>query len=582
MKKPLVYYAVSLFLGCYSALILNYNIVIGAVIAASFLIIILCTVDYKSFICIIYIFFILGIACFYFYNMIDVPDNISIRVIKVDKYYSTGNYRNRTLILNGKLDTGLEGHKIYISGKFDKKPQYDKGIIGVFNINKYTKDRIDILTELYDLKKSIGKRFSESLGDEDSAFVMSLCFGDTEHLTKEQKSQFQKLGVIHAVSVSGMHMSIIYIILENIAGMGLATVASSIYVIFTGMQPSAVRAFLMIFILKISKKFMRGYDSLSALSLSAILILIFKPYFIMDLGFLLSYLAALGIILYYKKIKKIFWRLPKKLNEDISIALSAQIFSLPLILFSLGNFSPGFLLGNIILLPLYTAVMILGNVCLLFLPVTPVFNLLVIILKYTNVIIDGAQYLLLNITPDVVYSSRAEATVVFLFLTCLILYRRGYKKYKYLPVFFTCMLVFQGYCPVPKIVYYNYFNNQYVILRYGNDSVLLTNSTKVPNINEDYNKKITDVSAKGCKIILKNKYEINVLKAEENSKYKNCINLQIKGDNLRTCFINNSTLTDVNNIKGYDIINIENPSAMYNQGSYTEDYYILLNRIFGP
>lgn len=582
MKRPLIYYAVSLFLGCYSALFLTYHIVIGAVIAASFLIIILCTVDHKGFICIIYIFFALGAASFCFYNAVYVPDSIDVRVIKTDKLYSVASYRNRILLLHGKIDKKSEGHRIYAYGNFENKPQYDKGIIGEFNVNRYTEGKIDVFTKLYDVKKNIFTRFTELLGEKDSAFIMSLCFGDTEYLTKDQKSEFQKLGVIHAVSVSGMHMSLIYIILESIAGLGIAAFVSVLYVVFTGIQPSAVRALLMIFTLKISKKFMRSYDSLSALSLSAIFILILKPYYIADLGFLLSYLAALGIIIYYKKIKKFFWRLPVKLNEDISIALSAQVFSLPFILLSLGNFSPGFLIGNIILLPLYTVVMVLGNAGLLFLPLRPVFNLLGIILKYVNMIIAGAQYILLRITPDVVYFNRAEATVIFLFLACWILYKNGYKRCKYLPVFFTCLLMLQSYSPIPKIEYYYYFNNQYVILRYGNDSVLLANSARVPNIKEEYNKKITGVSEKGCRILLKDKYEINVLKTADNSLYKNCINLQINGNNLKTCFINNCTLSDMNNMKGYDIINLENPSLIYNPGSYTKEYYIVLDRIFEP
>lgn len=57
----------------------------------------------------------------------------------------------------------------------------------------------------------------------------------------------------------------------------------------------------MIIILKLSKKVFRKYDSLSSISLAAIIILLNKPYYILDIGFMLSFLSTLGILLYNKK-----------------------------------------------------------------------------------------------------------------------------------------------------------------------------------------------------------------------------------------------------------------------------------------
>jgi len=48
---------------------------------------------------------------------------------------------------------------------------------------------------------------------------MALCYGDTGYLSKSQKSEFQQLGVVHAVSVSGFHMAVIFKVLESLIGL---------------------------------------------------------------------------------------------------------------------------------------------------------------------------------------------------------------------------------------------------------------------------------------------------------------------------------------------------------------------------
>ena len=100
-------------------------------------------------------------------------------------------------------------------------------------------------------------------------------------------------------------MSIVYKALEIIIGYKIALLFSFAYMIFTGGQASTIRAFIMIFILKISSKVYKKYDSLSSISLAAIILLLFRPFYILDIGFMLSFLCVLGIILYNKKIKKV-------------------------------------------------------------------------------------------------------------------------------------------------------------------------------------------------------------------------------------------------------------------------------------
>jgi competence protein ComEC len=303
----------------------------------------------------------------------------------------------------------------------------------------------DIFSSLHGIRKNSYKEFEKYLGKEKAAIVMSLCFGETGYLSEEQKYDFQELGVVHAISVSGFHMAIIYKILEGIAGFKASIAISFIYMIFTGAQPATLRAFLMILVLKLSKKVFRNYDSLSALSLSALIILALRPYYVLDVGFILSYLSTLGIILYYNKIRRAFFKLPKSINESLSLTLSAQVFSMAYAGMVFNNVSFGFLFGNIILLPMYTAIVVVGNIALLLIKAKYIFSL---ICKLVNIIIlsvDGASYLLLKLTPRTTDISYTSSLAILVITVCFMLTKKGYKKFKFVPLFVLGVVMLQNY-----------------------------------------------------------------------------------------------------------------------------------------
>ncbi len=102
----------------------------------------------------------------------------------------------------------------------------------------------------------------------------------------------------------------------------------------------------MITLLKSSKRLFKTYDPLSSISLGAIILLIYKPYNLFSMGFLLSFGGTLGIILFYKKLLEGFYMLPPKLNEYLSLGLSAQAFIYPILVIAFGKFSINFLIST--------------------------------------------------------------------------------------------------------------------------------------------------------------------------------------------------------------------------------------------
>lgn len=474
MKRPLVFYAISTALGCLSTLTFYDNAILGAVIAASFFVILLFTLDIR-FVAINCIFFILGIFSFNIYFNINITNPTEVRVIDKRNYYYIGEFKGRKILITGKVYKLEEGDKIKVYGSFKRERDVSRGIVGNYKVDRYQLSDKDFVYHIYKFKKNMHQRFKAVIGEERSALVMALCYGDTHYLSNSQKQEFQKLGVVHAVSVSGFHMAIIYKVLEILVGLKIAILISTLYMFFTGLQAATVRSFIMILIFKLSKSFFKEYDSISSLSLAALILMIAKPYYIVDIGFGLSFLATLGIILYYKKFLKIMYKFPQKLSESMSITLSSQVFSMPYIAFTIQNFSYGFILGNLFLLPMYSAIVVLGNAALVFSFLNPIFKLTSILINFILTAVEGANLLILKVCPSIMYLGYIDGLFIIIIFMSFLLYKKGYNKIKYFPLILLIAVFFQSYSIFTSVKLINWKGGEAIIINKGIKRVMVCN-----------------------------------------------------------------------------------------------------------
>lgn len=472
MDRPLIWYGAAIFMGSLSSLVLFNNKIIGAAFAASFLSAIYFTKEKKEFI-IVLLFFILGIISFANYFNIKVTDTATIRITDQKYYYYMGNYKGRKIIIKGNVKGLYKGCKIDAKGIYKSDADYKRGIIGTYNIESYKLKNQDFISFLYKIKKNMYLNFSSRLGEEKSALLMALSFGDTSYLINSQKDEFNKLGVIHAISVSGFHMALIYGVMEKALGMKVSLLAAFLYGVFTGMGAATMRAFFMIFILKLSGCFFKKYDGISSLSLAAMILLIINPWYIGDIGFMLSFLSTLGIILYYKKFTNFLYRLPEKISEGISISLSAQIFSMPFVAFTLSQFSPGFLLGNLVLLPIYSILVLLGNLAMMLSFSPLLFNFIAKILSIALTALEGANHILLKFCPEITYFSWLNGGALLLIYLSFIYYKKGYKEAAYYPGLLILFLAISSYSIFPKIHYKKLQEGTAILIKYKGQSVLI-------------------------------------------------------------------------------------------------------------
>lgn len=225
-------------------------------------------------------------------------------------------------------------------------------------------------------------KFRRYIEDDLSFGIASaLVFGYRSEMDQETLTAFTNTGTIHVLSVSGMHVSLVFLLLTFLlkpldrirhgrnVRFGLVLVTIWLYVVLTGMAPPILRAGIMITFIIVAAWMGRHQVSLNTLLASAFFILIFSPQMLFDVGFQLSYLAMLGIFLIYPLLRNGY--LPKNkilrpIVEYSYISIAAQLLTAPLAMYYFGQFPNYFLLANLIIALPATTIMYVGIALMIF------------------------------------------------------------------------------------------------------------------------------------------------------------------------------------------------------------------------
>lgn len=207
------------------------------------------------------------------------------------------------------------------------------------------------------------------------AVASALLLGYVQELDDALRNDYAATGAMHILSVSGMHVGIIYLFLEFVllfldrsrTGRFLKMVILLLFIWFyaflTGLSPCVLRAAAMLSLPIIGKVLNRPHDMLNILSASLVLILIVDPLLVMDIGFQLSYLAMMGIVFLYRPVYGIFtftsW-LPDKIWAILAVSIAAQIATLPVSLYNFHQFPNYFMVTNLFVVPLSSLIIYTG------------------------------------------------------------------------------------------------------------------------------------------------------------------------------------------------------------------------------
>ena len=256
------------------------------------------------------------------------------------------------------------------------------------------------------LRQRCIEKFKLNMHDTNAIAVAStLILGYKANLSDDVLQAYSKTGTIHVLSVSGAHVAIIFVLLNLALGFlnnhryGKLLKAVIIitliwyYSLLSGFSPAVCRAAVMISMVIIGKTYNRYINTLNILAISAFGLLLYDPFFILDVGFQLSYLAVFGLIVYQPVVYKWFTFKNKwadKLWAVCSVSLAAQVITFPLSAFYFHQFPVYFLVSNLfIIIP--SAVIMYAGIIYLLLPQIPVVSrMIAYILEKSIVLMNKA------------------------------------------------------------------------------------------------------------------------------------------------------------------------------------------------
>lgn len=201
---------------------------------------------------------------------------------------------------------------------------------------------------------------------DERAIVQALVLGQKNEISKDLYSDYIAAGAVHILAVSGLHVGILYFIFAFLlkplkqlpnGGIfhGLALVIGLWgFAFITGLSPSVTRAVTMFSFFAFAKSINRDSNSLNTLSLSFFALLLVNPLWLFHVGFQLSYLAVLSILLIQPSIRKLYrprFYLDKLFWNIFTVSLAAQLGVLPLSLYYFHQFPGLFFITNLVVLP---------------------------------------------------------------------------------------------------------------------------------------------------------------------------------------------------------------------------------------
>lgn len=232
-------------------------------------------------------------------------------------------------------------------------------VINVESLKKISNKKIPFYKQIMiNINNRIKKKFFKHLSENIANFCTALILGDKANLSTDIIDSFSESSLSHILAISGLHVMYVANFITTITkkfGKRASYILSILGVIFfynlVQNTSSVLRATIMLVIFYLSKILFRKSDSLTNISISAIFILVMNPFNIYSSSFLLSFMATVGIILFYEYFNKIFkikrnLKILKYLKEQISLGISANITTLPIIATIYNKFSIIFIVSN--------------------------------------------------------------------------------------------------------------------------------------------------------------------------------------------------------------------------------------------
>jgi competence protein ComEC len=292
------------------------------------------------------------------------------------------------------------------------------------------------LDRLYQLREHGIQLVMDQFPQEMKGVAAALLFGDQSAADEGLLTAYQKLGIIHLLAVSGLHVQLLaggffYLLIR----LGVTRETSALFLLFllplyaviTGASPPVVRSVLMMMLLLLSSLTKGGWSSLDAIGASFMIVILYDPFLLYHIGFQLSYMVSVSLLL----SSQLLGQMKTVLGKSFAITLISQVASIPLLLYHFYEISILSLVANLFFVPFYSFLMMpLSLVCFLFLKAAGGLPAFIRGFSWLFGEINRLAEALGNLPFATIVTGRPNGIVLFLYLTLVLLFFFLWEKYQ--------------------------------------------------------------------------------------------------------------------------------------------------------
>ncbi|MGN0771013.1 MAG: ComEC/Rec2 family competence protein [Christensenellales bacterium] len=229
----------------------------------------------------------------------------------------------------------------------------------------YCDGSLSVVSNNLKLYEKIQLFFKSSLNNccnsDTAEFIFSMTFGNSNSLDADIVNSFRATGTAHLFAVSGLHVGIIAAAIMLIVSkipihkIFKSSICIGFLIFFcylTGWSPSTLRATLMIAIGLVATSFGWRNDFMSTVSLGALILLIIRPLWLFDLGFLMSFGAVVGIMTLYAPLSRLLCKINKTIGSLLALTIAVNVGLLPITMMYFGQISLICIVANLVVLPI--------------------------------------------------------------------------------------------------------------------------------------------------------------------------------------------------------------------------------------
>lgn len=296
---------------------------------------------------------------------------------------------DRVLVIVDRYSAFVYGEVLSVTGTLTKPESFETAMGRIFNYPGYlaargityvirfgevestgTNQGTTLMKTLLLAKAQFAEKVQLVLPEPQAGLGLGLLLGIKGALGEELELTFRKAGIIHVVVLSGYNVMLVVLLVLYILGHFLGKrgkllfglVAIVLFALLVGLSATVVRASIMAGLLLIMQTTGRTYLVLRGLMLAGFLMVLLNPLVLVyDIGFQLSFMATLGLIVLAPQVERLFLRIPDvvSVRSFLVATIATQIAVLPLLLYQMGEISVVSIIVNVLVLPMVPVAMLL-------------------------------------------------------------------------------------------------------------------------------------------------------------------------------------------------------------------------------